>query len=93
MKYNGRYLVGISIVFAALLPLRTEALRTEALNARDADPAPLTLLAVHSAKHKCMNTCRARYRDCLSQKQIYPVECRAVYQDCAQYTCTGQGPG
>jgi hypothetical protein len=88
MKYSRRYLGSVCVVFAALLPLRTGA-----LNARDADPAPFTLLAAHSAKHKCMNICRARYRDCLSQKQIYSVECQAVYQDCARYTCTGQGPG
>jgi len=88
MKYNRRHLVDVFVVFAALLLLRTGA-----LNARDADPPPLTLLAAHSAKHKCTNTCRARYHDCLAQKQIYPVECRAVYRDCVQYTCTGQGPG
>lgn len=88
MNCSTRSFAGFSVVFAVLLLLRTDD-----LNARDADPAPLTLLAAHSAKQKCLNTCRARYRDCLSLKQITSFECRGVYQDCTRYTCTGQGPG
>ena len=82
MKYSRRYRVGAAVVFAVLLPLRTGA-----LNARNADPAPLTLLAAHSAKYRCINTCRARYRDCMSKRQIPSFECRGVYQDCARFTC------
>jgi hypothetical protein len=40
-----------------------------------------------------MNTCRARYRDCLHLKQLPSFECRGVYQDCTRYSCTGLGPG
>ena len=87
MKRSKRYFASVSVVFAVL------SLSAEALNARDADLAPPTLLAAQTAKQKCINTCRARYRDCLSLKQISPYECRGVYQDCTRYTCTGQGPG
>jgi hypothetical protein len=38
-------------------------LSTGRLNARDADPSG-TLAAAHTAKQQCINTCRARYRDC-----------------------------
>jgi hypothetical protein len=60
------------------------------LNARDAD---LALAAAQTAKQQCINTCRARYRDCRHVKQLPPFECRGVYQDCTRYTCTGLGPG
>jgi hypothetical protein len=38
-----------------------------------------------------IDTCRARYRDCLSLKQIPSSECRGIYQDCIRYTCNA-GP-
>jgi hypothetical protein len=60
------------------------------LNARDAD---LAVAAAQTAKQQCINTCRARYRDCRHVKQLPPFECRGVYQDCTRYTCTGLGPG
>jgi hypothetical protein len=59
-------------------------------NARDAD---LVLAAAHTAKQHCMNTCRARYRDCRHLKKLPSFECRDVYRDCTRYTCTGLGPG
>jgi hypothetical protein len=60
------------------------------LNARDAD---LALAAAQTAKRQCINTCRARYRDCRRLNQLPSFECRDVYQDCTRYTCTGLGPG
>jgi hypothetical protein len=63
------------------------------LNARDADLAGDTLAAVQTAKQQCMNTCRARYRECRSLKQLPSFECRGVYQDCTRFTCAGSGPG
>lgn len=63
------------------------------LNARDADLASGTLAAAQTAKHQCINTCRARYRDCRRLNQLPSFECRGVYQDCTRYTCTGLGPG
>jgi hypothetical protein len=86
MKCSRRFVAVVSVVFAVLLSLRTGT-----LNARDADLAPLTLSAAHTAKQQCINTCRARYRDCRSLKQISPYECRGVYQDCTRYTCNA-GP-
>jgi hypothetical protein len=63
------------------------------LNARDADLASRAFAAAQTAKQKCINTCRARYRDCRRLKQLPSSECRGVYQDCTRYTCTGLGPG
>jgi hypothetical protein len=77
-----------SVLFAVLLSLSQET-----LNARDADFATLTFSAAQTAKQKCINTCRARYRDCRRLKQLPSFECRGVYQDCTRYTCTGLGPG
>lgn len=58
-----------------------------------ADPASYSLAAAQTAKQKCVNTCRERYRDCRRLKQLPSFECRGVYQDCTRYTCTGLGPG
>ena len=78
----------VSLVFAVLL---SSSIGT--LNARDADLASRTFAAAQTAKQKCINACRARYRDCRRLNQLPSVECRAVYRDCTQYTCTGLGPG
>jgi len=63
------------------------------LNARDADLASRTLMAAQTAKQQCINTCRARYRDCRRLNQLSSFECRGIYQDCIRYACTGLGPG
>ncbi len=86
MKYSKQSFAVVSVLFAELLSLSTGT-----LNARDADPASLTFAAAQTAKQQCINTCRARYRDCLSLKQIPSSECRGIYQDCARYTCNA-GP-
>ena len=78
----------VSLVFAVLL---SSSIGT--LNAGDADLAPRIFAAAHTAKAQCMNACRARYRDCRHMNQLPSFECRAVYQDCARYSCTGLGPG
>ena len=78
----------VSLLFAVLLSSSIDA-----LNARDADLASYTFAAAQTAKQKCMNTCRARYRDCRRLKQLPSFECRNVYRDCTRYTCTGLGPG
>jgi hypothetical protein len=86
MKCSERSFAVFSLVFAVL-----SSLSIGALNARDADLASRTFAAAQTAKHHCINTCRARYRDCLSLKQIPSSECRGVYQDCTRYTCNA-GP-
>jgi|SRR6267142_2331137 len=86
MKYSKQSFAVVSVLFAELLSLSTGT-----LNARDADPASLTFAAAQTAKQQCINTCRARYRDCLSLKQIPSSECRGIYQDCSRYTCNA-GP-
>jgi hypothetical protein len=58
------------------------------LDAGDVNLGSFTLAAAQTAKRQCINTCRARYRDCLSLKQIPSFECRGVYRDCVRYTCS-----
>ncbi len=80
---------------AAICVLITASLSLSvgSLNARDADRASETLVRAQTAKQQCLNSCRARYRTCLRLNQRPSLECRGVYQDCTQYTCTGSGPG
>ena len=87
MKFSKLKFAVVPVLFAVLLS------SMEALNARDADLAPLTFAAAQTTKQQCINTCRARYRDCRRLNQLPSFECRGVYQDCTRYTCTGLGPG
>jgi hypothetical protein len=87
MKRGKRSFAVVSVLFALLVSLSVGT-----LNARDSDLASQTFAAA-TAKQKCINNCRARYRDCQSRKQIPSFECRGNYQDCTRYTCTGKGPG
>jgi hypothetical protein len=87
MKCSKRFAT-VSLVFAVLLSSNIGT-----LYARDADLASQTFAATQTAKQRCTNTCRARYRDCRRLKQLPSAECRGVYQDCTRYTCTGLGPG
>ena len=82
MKCSKRSFAVVSVLFPVLLSLNTGT-----LNARNADLASLTFAAAQTAKQQCINTCRARYRACLSLKQIPSSECRGVYQDCTRLTC------
>jgi hypothetical protein len=82
MKRNKRSFV-VSVLFTVL------SFSTGILDAHDADLAPLTFAAARTAKQQCINTCRARYRDCLAKKQIPSFECQNVYQDCTRLTCNG----
>jgi hypothetical protein len=82
MKCNMRSFAIAFALFAVLLSSSTET-----LNARDADLAARTFATAQTAKQKCINTCRARYRSCLSLRQISSSECRGIYQDCARFTC------
>ena len=88
MKCSKRSFAVVSLLFAVLL---SPSIGT--LNARDADLASRTFAAAQTAKQQCINTCRARYRDCRRLNQLPSFECRGVYQDCTRYTCTGLGPG
>ena len=81
MKCHTASLFTVS-VFVVVFPLGSAA-----LNARDADSAGATIAAAKISKQKCMSVCRARYRDCVSLKQIPSFECRGVHQDCVHDTC------
>ena len=72
----------VSVLVALLLSLSAGT-----LNAGDADLASYTFAASQTTKQKCINTCRARYRDCQSRKKIPSFECRDIYQDCTRYAC------
>jgi hypothetical protein len=87
MKCSKRPFAVVSLLFAVLLSLSIGT-----LNARDADVASHTFAAAQTAKQKCIETCRARYRDCRRLNQVPSFECRGVYQDCTR-TCTGLGAG
>jgi hypothetical protein len=73
------------LVFAAVTVI------TSALTVTDL--ASHAFAAAQTAKQQCMNSCRARYRDCRHQNQLPSSECQGIYQDCTRYTCTGLGPG
>jgi hypothetical protein len=72
---------------------QTVAVAQHIARARAADPASHAFAAAQTTKQQCMNTCRARYRDCRHQNQLPLSECQGIYQDCTRYTCTGLGPG
>ena len=82
-----------SVVSICILVAVSLSLSIGRVNARDANLAFDTLAAAHTPKQQCINTCRARYHDCLRLKQLPSFECRGVYQDCTRYSCTGVGPG
>jgi hypothetical protein len=88
MKCSKRPSAVAPLLLAVLLSLSIGT-----LNARDADLASRAFAAAQTAKQQCMNTCRARYRDCRRLNQLPPSQCRGVYQDCTRFTCTGLGPG
>ena len=81
----------VSLLFAVLLSLLSLVVSTGTLNARAANLASFTFAAAWTAKQQCINSCRTRYRDCRSLKQIPSSECRGIYQDCTRYTCNA-GP-
>ena len=88
MKCSKRSFAVVCALFAVLVSSSTET-----LNAREADLASRTFAAAQTAKRKCINTCRARYRDCRRLNQAPSFQCRDVYRDCTRYACTGLGPG
>jgi hypothetical protein len=82
MKCSKRSVAVVSVLFVLLLLLSVGT-----LDARDADIAAHTFAAAQTAKQRCINTCRARYGDCQSRKEIPSFECRDTYQDCTRFTC------
>src|SRR5262249_14059100 len=88
MTCSKRSFAVVSPLVAALLSLSIGT-----VNGRDADLTSRSFAAAQTAKQKCINTCRARYRDCRRLRQAPSFQCRDVYQDCTRYSCTGLGPG
>src|SRR5262249_23068904 len=87
MKCSKRSFAVVSLLFAEPLSLSIGT-----LNARDADLASPTFAAVQTAKQQCINTCRARYRDCRRLNRLTSFECRWDYPNWNRSTCTGLEP-
>ena len=83
MKHSKRWSNGVSRLLATVLALLSVVAGTASVDAHD----PNLAFAATPTVKQCMNTCRARYRSCLSLKQIPAAECRGVYQDCGRLTC------
>src|SRR4051794_40344952 len=79
MKYAKRSLAVICVLFANHLSLIVGT-----ADARDFDGGSVTLVRAQTGKQQCINTCRARYRDCRRLNQLPLSECRGVYQDCTR---------
>jgi hypothetical protein len=77
MKSSTWSVVVVSLFFVAF------ASPPATVKARDAGDNPLTFAATQS-KQKRINICRARYRDCVSSKQIPSFECQYIYEDCTR---------
>jgi hypothetical protein len=82
MKYSARLFAAFAVVFAVLACLSIDV----SLTSR-------SFAAASTAKKQCINTCRARYRDCRRLNQLPSSQCKGIYQDCTRYSCTGLGPG
>jgi hypothetical protein len=55
------------------------------VHARDGSDSLQNIAAAQSSKQKRKNACLARYRDCLSLKQIPSFECQYIYEDCINH--------
>ena len=75
MKYGSRSLSLASISLAITLS------SWPTIEARASDAA-IEVAQAQGTGQQRVNTCRARYRDCRSRKQIPSFECKAIYQDC-----------
>jgi hypothetical protein len=82
MNCSKRSFAVVPLLFAVLLSLSIGT-----LDARDANLASRTFAAAQTAKQRCINTCRARYRKCRHLNQLPSFECRGGYQDYTRYTC------
>jgi hypothetical protein len=82
MKCSKRSFAVVSMLFALVLSFSTGTLK-----ARDADLDSRIFAVAQTANQQCINSCRTRYRDCRSLKQIPFSQCRGIYQDCTRYTC------
>lgn len=88
MRYAKRSFALVCLLFAV-----PTSLSMGSVSENDAYLGPRTLVAAQSVKQQCVDTCRARYRDCRRLNQLPSFECRSVYQDCTRYSCSGLGPG
>ncbi len=70
----------MALVFFAALVWPPAAVR-----AHDSSGSLQNFAAAQSSKQKRMNVCRARYRDCLSLRQIPSFECQYIYEDCINH--------
>jgi hypothetical protein len=88
VKFSKLSLAVITVLFLSSLSIGTPATHDAGLAFQTAAAAQTS-----KAKRQCVRYCRARYHDCIHLEQLPAFECRDVYQDCTQYSCTGLGPG
>ena len=72
------------VIIALMLCGAAPALAQTTLSTPQQEPlktnsGSVTLARAQTAKQQCINTCRARYRDCRRLNQLPSFECRGVY--------------
>ena len=82
-------------VFLSLLSVSGADLASLTLAPSATEPIPPAVVegsfVTAQASKRCMNICRARYRDCRSKGQDPPFVCQNVYQDCTRWHCSQSG--
>jgi hypothetical protein len=81
--------IGAVTLGAVLASLAATSLGASERGPVDSLRGPIREAAQTAKQLHCMKICRARYRDCRSQKQLPAFECQDVYQDCIHFTCNG----
>jgi hypothetical protein len=81
--------IGAVALGAMLATLALTSLGASERGPVDWHQGPIREAAQTAKQSHCMKICRARYRDCQSQKLVPAFECRDVYQDCIHFTCNG----
>jgi len=77
-----RSIFSIALAFIFFFAL---AFPAATVKAGEGDDKPLTVAAAQNSKHKRINACRARYRDCVKLNQIPTFECQYIYSDCLNH--------
>jgi hypothetical protein len=82
-----RLMIGIATIGALMETVAVTSLGASERGQVDLHRGSIVEAARTAKQSQCMKICRARYRDCQSQKLVPSFECRDVYQDCIHFTC------